>query len=211
MPGGINRVHVGCGPQSILPDWWNVDIRAFHGVDEIVDATAPWPWANLDYVYGEHFLEHLTLDGALRFAREAARALRPGGVLRLSTPSLEHVWVTHFHPRSDSTPAVATAETYAANRAFHGWGHQFLYSRVMLERLLTAAGFGDLTFHEYGTSDDPVLRGVERHQGWAIVDGWPSVWIVEAVKRAAGPDPAAGNAFEAEIEQEFVRYVRSGH
>jgi predicted SAM-dependent methyltransferase len=50
MPGGTSRVHVGSGPKSLLPDWWNVDIRDFPGVDEVVDATAPWPWTNLEYV-----------------------------------------------------------------------------------------------------------------------------------------------------------------
>jgi predicted SAM-dependent methyltransferase len=211
-PGGITRVQVGSGPKSVLADWWNVDIRDFVGVDEIIDATARWPWSNLDFVYGEHFLEHLSLDGALRFAREAARALRPGGVLRLSTPSLEHVWVTHFRPEADGTSLAAISETYAANRAFHGWGHQFLYSRAMLERLLTAAGFEDLTFHDYGMSDIPAFKGIERHPGWDVANGWPNVWIVEAVATAASPTTsAAGTEFEAEIEHEFVRYVRSGH
>jgi hypothetical protein len=42
-PLGIRKVHVGCGPHAILPDWWNVDIRSFLGIDEVIDATAPWP------------------------------------------------------------------------------------------------------------------------------------------------------------------------
>jgi hypothetical protein len=41
--------------------------------------------------------------------------------------------------------------------------------------------FVDLTFHDYGTSDVAALQSIERHPGWAVVDGWPSVWIVEAV------------------------------
>jgi hypothetical protein len=45
-----------------------------------------------------------------------------------------------------------------------------------------------------------------------VVDGWPSVWIVEAVASGtSGSTSASAAEFEAEIEQEFVRYVRSGH
>jgi hypothetical protein len=76
--------------------------------------------------------------------------------------------------------------------------------------------FVDLTFHDYGTSDVAALQSIERHPGWAVVDGWPSVWIVEAVASGtsgstSGSTSASVAEFEAEIEQEFVRYVRSGH
>lgn len=215
--GGLRKVHVGCGPHNIYPDWWNVDIRMFRGVDEVADATRPWPWTGLDRVYGEHFLEHLEPSDALAFAREAGRALRPGGVLRLSTPSLEHVWISAFRPARDRDATAVVAETYAANRAFRGWGHRFLFSREMLVRLLTAAGFTDLTFHDYGQSDRPELRDIERHGGWAVTDGWPNVWIVEAVASASddpadpGATPTLQTTVAEEIEREFGRYVRAGH
>ncbi len=204
---GIDRVHVGSGPHNLFADWWNVDVRPFPGVDEVMDATRTWPWRDLSAVYGEHFLEHLDVAGAMAFLEEAARALRPGGVLRLSTPSLEWVWRTHLDPSAG--PDVLAAQTYRANRAFHGWGHRFLYSRPVLVRLLEAAGFSDLTFHAYGESDRDELRGLERHGGFEVVDGFPSVWIVEAVRGEgpAGIDPA----IRAEVEHEFGRYVRSGH
>ena len=32
-PGGIARLHVGCGPKNLMADWWNVDIRSFKGID----------------------------------------------------------------------------------------------------------------------------------------------------------------------------------
>jgi predicted SAM-dependent methyltransferase len=62
---GIKRVHVGCGPHAILPDWWNVDVRKFRGIDDVIDAAEPWPYTDLDFVFAEHFIEHLTLDRGL--------------------------------------------------------------------------------------------------------------------------------------------------
>jgi hypothetical protein len=205
QPGGRQRLHVGCGPKNLLPDWWNVDIRHFAGVDEVADVTQPWPWRDLEAVYGEHFLEHLPLDGAIRFLVEAATALRVGGRIRLSTPSLEWVWRTHF--RASGEPADVVATTYGANRAFYGWGHQFLWSRPMLEHVLVGAGFEDLTFHAFGESDEPTLRGLEQHGAFGIVDGWPKVWIVEAV--ATGP--RSPDALLAEADREIERYRRSSH
>lgn len=58
FPSGIKRVHVGCGPHAILPDWWNVDVRKFRGIDDVIDAAEPWPYTDLDFVFAEHFIEH---------------------------------------------------------------------------------------------------------------------------------------------------------
>jgi predicted SAM-dependent methyltransferase len=207
-PGGIHRIHVGCGPKNLMADWWNVDIRPFRGVDEVADVTKPWPWRDLDYVYGEHFLEHLALDDAVRFLAEAIVHLRPGGKVRLSTPGLEWVWATHF--TADAAPDAVVADTYMANRAFHGWGHQFLYSRPVLERILGATGYTGVAFYAFGESDDPELRGLERHGTPVFAGEWPSVWNVEAARPDTG-EPAVDPAILEEIEEEFVKYVRSGH
>ena len=203
--GGLARLHVGCGPQNLMVDWWNVDVRGFPGVDQVVDVTKPWPWHQLDYVYGEHFLEHLRLDEAIRFLTQAAAGLRPHGRIRLSTPGLEWVWVTNFRPSGSDAEIVEM--TYRANRSFYGWGHCFLYSRPMLERMLSETGFGDPTFHRFGESEDPELRGLEQHGAFDVVDGWPSVWIVEAVP--TGRPPSA--SFVVEAEHELERHRRSGH
>lgn len=206
-PGGLNRLHVGCGPHNLMAEWWNVDIRKFPGVDQAADVTEPWPWRNLDYVYGEHFLEHLSLDGAIQFLTHAADALRDGGRIRLSTPGLEWVWHTHFQPSASAPAADVIAATYKANRAFYGWGHQFLFSRPMLEHVLRGAGLGDLTFHVFGESEDAVLRGLEQHGGFEVVDGWPNVWIVEATPTRSG----SAATVLAEADSELERYRRAGH
>ena len=61
--------------------------------------------------------------------------------------------------------------------------------------------------HAYGESEDPALRGLERHGGYQVVDGWPNVWIVEAVPTGRPPS----TDLLAEAEQEIERYRRSGH
>lgn len=205
---GIKRVHVGCGPHNLLPDWWNVDVRKFPGIDAVCDVTQPWPWEDLEYVFGEHFLEHLPLDQALRFLENAGKSLRGGGTLRLSTPNLEWVLRTHFrHGQAESQQRIL--DTIKMNRAFHGWGHHFLYTKEMLTFVLTEMGFANVTFHSYGESANPDLCNLERHGGFQVYDGQPSVIIVEAQRDVHSiATPATLTAF---LQEHFLGYVTSGH
>jgi predicted SAM-dependent methyltransferase len=208
-PDGLRSVQVGCGPMHLRSNWWNTDLRPFKGIDETLDVTEPWRWSGiLDYVYGEHFLEHLSMDQAIAFLTNAGQALRPGGRIRLSTPSLEWVLSTHFRLGSQD-PEETIADTFRMNRAFHGWGHRFLYSRATLTWLLEQHGYRDIGCYDYGASEDPNLANLELHGGFSVANGYPSVWIVEAAKGdgAIGIGPDA----KQRIEQDFSRYVRSGH
>ncbi len=205
---GIKRVQVGCGPHNLLPDWWNVDVRKFSGIDEVCDVTQAWPWKDLEYVFGEHFIEHLPLDQALRFLENAGMSLRSDGTLRLSTPNLEWVLRTHFlHGQVEEQRRVL--DTIKMNRAFHGWGHHFLYTKEILAFVLTEMGFANVTFHSYGESANLELCHLERHGGFQVYDGQPSVVIVEARR---GPRPITIPAsLMAFLHEHFLRYVASGH
>lgn len=205
---GIQRVQVGCGPHNIMEDWWNVDIRKFRGIDEVMDATKPWPYKDLEYVFGEHFLEHLALDDAVAFLTHAGNSLRDGGAIRLSTPNLEMVLHTHY-AFGEVELTRRLSDTLKTNRAFHGWGHQFLYSKEMLEYILNELNFEEVDFFSYGESNDPELEDLERHGGPLAYDGYPSVIVAEARRgrEAIAPSPELLPL----LEKEFLRYVASGH
>lgn len=204
----VKRIQVGCGPENLLKDWWNVDIRDFNGIDEVMDVTQPWRYRDsLDYIFGEHFLEHLTIDKAFDFLIHSNAALREGGMIRLSTPSLEWVISTHFDIRATDDTQVFN-QTLAFNRAFYGWGHHFLYSKAMLSRLLSAAGFSNLTFFPYGESNNLDLSNIERHKGYQIHKGYPSVWIIEGTKLT---NPRFDFEIVHLITKGFLSHVNSGH
>lgn len=199
------RLNVGCGPHHRREGWHNIDIQNFPSVDEVRDATLPFDdLASLEYIYSEHFLEHLPLAGAINFLRNSAAALSPRGRFRLSTPALEYVLVTHFDVGVvDDERRVL--ETSAVNRAFHGWSHQFLWSKPMLHRMLIAVGFSRVEFCPFGVSDDPALHGMELHGACPAVNGYPSVWTLEAF-RTEGP-LKIDQAFLDIAELQFLRYV----
>ena len=208
-PKGIKNLQLGCGPKHLRDNWWNTDLRLFEGIDETLDAAGNWRWRDeLRHIYAEHFLEHLDIEDAFKFFKNSWLALKPGGHIRLSTPSLEWVWASHLHlPAEDDDKLVG--ETIASNRAFHGWGHKFLWSRPMLQRTLEASSFISVRFCEYGKSEIKELRNLELHPLSRPSQGYQSVWIVEATK--ASGDQDIDETFFERIYQEYTRHVRSGH
>ncbi len=179
------RLHIGCG-QEAIPGWINVDNRALPGVDRVLDIRKGLPYSGVAAIYAEHFLEHLGLDEGLAFLKECRRALAPEGVLRLSTPNLDWVWATHY--RMGGTGEERLRDCFYMNRAFHGWGHRFLYNRAALEAALKASAFSRISFHRYGQSDVEELRGIERHETWQDTPEMPHVLIAEASGEAR-PEP----------------------
>ena len=173
------RLHVGSGPE-IMESWVNLDNRPYPGVDMVLDVTLGLPFENVEYVFAEHFIEHLSLDDARNFLRESRRVLADDGVLRLSTPNLDWVWSTHYHPGMWSDNAAAVNDCFALNRAFRGWGHQFLFNRQALEATLRDVGFSTITWCRYGESEHEALSDIERHEKWADAPELPHVLVVEA-------------------------------
>ena len=176
------RLHIGSGSES-LSGWVNIDNRALPGVDQVLDVRRGLPFQEVASIYAEHFLEHLSLDEGLAFLAECRRVLTEEGTLRLSTPNLDWVWATHYRPKWPSD-ADALRDCLQLNRAFRGWGHQFLYNRPMLEAALKSVGFARAVFCRYGQSDVPGLAGLERHETWQDSPELPHVLIAEASGRA---------------------------
>jgi|SRR5437870_1754666 len=173
------RLHVGCG-QEAIPGWINIDNHALPGVDRVLDVRRGLPFRDVERIYAEHFLEHLEIEQGLGFLKACRRALAPAGILRLSTPNLDWVWATHYRLGPAESPAERLHDCFQVNRAFHGWGHQFLYNRAALEAALKAAGFAEVIFQRYGESDLPEFKGIERHKTWEDTEDLPHVLIAEA-------------------------------
>lgn len=202
-PEGPVRLHIGSGTES-LPGWINVDTRTLPGVDLVLDVRRGLPFRNVEAIYAEHFLEHLTLDEGLAFLSECRRALADAGILRLSTPNLDWVHATHYHRGQWGSDAEALRDALYINRAFRGWGHRFLYNRAILAAVLASAGFGRVVFCRYGESGTPGLSGLERHETWQDSPELPHVLIVEASGRVA-PAP-----FQSPDLEDYRRDVGAG-
>ncbi len=182
----MTKLHLGCGPQ-ILEGWTNIDNVKYPGVDKVLDVTRGLPFKDVTLIFAEHFIEHIAYPDALKLLRECRRVLRDDGVLRLSTPNLDWVWVTHYRLGMSDTEEVQAC--FALNRAFRGWGHQFLYNERTLHATLADAGFASVVRCQYGESSHADLRGLERHEKSPDYGTLSHILIVEASGRG-GNAPA---------------------
>ena len=89
--------------------------------------------------------------------------------------------------------------------AFHGWRHQFLWNREILEDVLGACGFTGVRAASYGESELAVFRGIERHETYPDAGGLPHVLIVEA--RKAEPRPGRLRELRERIEREYLVHL----
>lgn len=192
-------LHIGSG-DKILKGWVNIDRKQLPGVDVVTDVTRGLNFSGVRAVYAEHFLEHLTIDEALAFLEQVHQALAPNGLLRLSTPNLDWVWKTHYRLRWSKKKKRLGA--IVLNRAFKGWGHQFLWNPELLKEALVSSGFHRIKRRRYGQSRHDFFRGIERHETYGDSRRLPHVIIFEAARGRRRDDRLA--SFNALVQQEFL-------
>ena len=180
---GVDGLHVGCA-LGLAPRALNSDVEGLsdgfggasaYGVPAVLapadgrggpeakrfflqhDATTPFPIeaGALGYVYAEHFIEHIPRRDAVAFVREARRLLKPGGVLRLSTPDLavyadayrdpsqaffnEHRRRMTTGPMEGRNAGMRATPAELFNTVFYNFGHKHLYDLEELEFVVAAA------------------------------------------------------------------------
>jgi predicted SAM-dependent methyltransferase len=181
------RLNVGSSDNH-LGGWLSIDIRA----DEHcfgMDAAKRWPFetASAEAVNSEHFVEHLTLQQARVYFAEAYRVLRPGGLIRTTTPNLRGL-AEILIERDPRQLDVHRSHGYEAathgamfNNYFYSWEHRHIYDFESLAVLLGEAGFTDIREASFGESQHGLLHGIDRHDPGALKR---SVLSVDAVKPA---------------------------
>jgi len=202
IPRNDAMLHIGSGAK-VIDGWVNIDINDHPGVDVVADVTEGLDFTDARAVYAEHFLEHLPIEMAIAFLLEVHRVLARGGWLRLSTPNLEWVWITHYNLRASDD--VKREMTLGANRAFRGWGHHFVWSRPFLEEVLLGCGFRKLRWCDHGRSRKKFFRNLEQHEESVNMPGSPHVIIVEAKK--GSPQPERLERLNAFIREHFLDHL----
>jgi len=170
----VRKLQLGAGEHP-KDGWLNTDLHGY-GRDDLVLLDVrkrfPLPDASFDLVYSEHMLEHLTYAEGQGCLRECLRVLRPGGVVRVATPSLERIarlydtndlqeryvhWaVEALEPETDAPlPGVVI------NNFFRSWGHRFIYDPATLRHALTEAGFVDVEERPIGELEQHLAEQTE--------------------------------------------------
>lgn len=192
--GGFQGLQIGAGSIQ-LANWMNSDFVGTPGIDFPLDITQPLPFpdACLDAIYGSEVVEHIERRQVMPFLRESCRVLKPGGVLRLTTPDITAVAQIYLgsHPRvrwEEFGPTWKEAEftpDYWTNAFFRFWGHQWIWDEPALTSALREAGFSKVERAEpqRTTTGRPELENLETRYGVpAPPHCWETSMILEAIR-----------------------------
>lgn len=175
----IKKLHVGCGKYN-LPDWINGDIDT--RADVYLGATKRLPFKNneIDFIFCEHFIEHLSRKEAEFFLKECFRVLEKNRVMRVSTPDLELLVKTYL----DENPFVRVSQVIERHKTMNivkarneknitkcewlndkmrAWEHKFIYDFETLTKILKECGFSRIKKCKFGESEHKELRNLEKH------------------------------------------------
>lgn len=158
----LEKIHYGSGPRLLGEGWLNVDLtqqfddaagKVFVAINLV--AKHPFPTNYFKFGFAEDFIEHLDQVESLIFLSEVFRTLQPGGVLRLSFPSLGGVLRRHFRASDYEGAVVGQHEAYTA------WEHKHFYAEDSLALVARHLGFSEVQFVPYGESKYPELCNLD--------------------------------------------------
>lgn len=88
----VRYLNLGCGDAIFPKPWENLDIRPLEGVDHIGEIyPLEFEDNTFDIVYASHLLEHFKRVDTQKIVSEWVRVVKPGGLLRISVPSLPNL------------------------------------------------------------------------------------------------------------------------
>jgi predicted SAM-dependent methyltransferase len=163
-----DKIHYACG-RNVWDGWTSTDFfdaqsfptgnfpaelvgKVYH-VD--LAQRQPFPDDTFRYAYSEDFIEHLSQRDGITFLFEVRRCLKPGGVLRVSTPGIQGVMHRHYYDRKFEN---LHEEHY---QCYDRWGHLHLFSHDTLRAIGMAAGFSRYKEVVFGRSEHEALNGID--------------------------------------------------
>ncbi len=169
------KLNLGCGT-DYKDGWVNIDNNSDNNITKLDldwDLRNPLPYKDnsVDFIYNEHFIEHLTVEEGQTLITDAMRVLKPGGVLRIATPNLATVVERYRSVSIEDDPVIKRfsldfikTKGERINVEFRNWGHQWLYDLEELERRLREVGCQNIVSAEIGKSQHSDLRDLETRE-----------------------------------------------
>lgn len=160
------NVNIGSGHKKI-EGWINIDQDPDTTPEILMDITEEFTFLenSLNFVYNEHFIEHVSFDEALNLCSKIFVSLKYGGILRIATPDLDFLCKRYLDDWQDQDWIKKCPQIHnnclMLNSVFYNWGHKFIYNEKQLNVLLKKSGFSDIKRCVWGQSKYKELNDLE--------------------------------------------------
>jgi predicted SAM-dependent methyltransferase len=168
------KLNVGCGKVK-FQNWINIDIDPSADLVIDVSKTLPFNENSVEFLYNEHFIEHLKYEDGKKSIIEFYRILKKGGVIRIATPDLDYITKKYFEDWKNqdwlSWPEYQFIKTKGQmiNISLRWWGHKYIYNEEDLTNLLKNAGFMDIIREKKDVSNYQELTNLETRKDSILV------------------------------------------
>jgi len=125
----------------------------------------------VDSIYSSHFFEHLFKDDAANLLNACAKALKCGGIIRISVPDL--AYAVSLYGLGKKTEMLEDY-FFVSGKGSYLARHKYMYDFDLIRTALEQAGFSGVTRCEYGQGKTSDLE---------MLDVYPDVSLfVEAIR-----------------------------
>ncbi len=126
---------------------------------------------SVDFIYSSHFIEHLFKDDAATLFKSCAKALKSGGIIRVSIPDL--AYAVSLYDLGKKTEMLDNY-FFVSGKGSYLARHKYMYDFELIKAALEQAGFINVIRCEYQKGLTPDIE---------ILDVYPEASLfVEAVK-----------------------------
>ncbi len=168
----VVKLNIGCGT-DYKKGWINIDNNSDNNIENLDlnwDLLNPLPFDDnsADFIFHEHFMEHLSVEEAQAVMKDLMRVLKPDGVMRIAMPDLATIVDTYINIPINKDPVlkgrkIDFVKTPAEwmNMSFRWWGHKWLYDWEELQRRMKEVGYTTIKRCKLKQSSHPELKNLE--------------------------------------------------
>ena len=223
LGGGSNPV---VQPRCLGGPDVNVDIRACYlpdgrqAVDFVINFEEfPWPIGDNDFdgLVSQFCLEHVSYQNVPQFLSECLRILKPGGRCAIVTANTEaQLRFIQGHPAGwdDKDDFHSFSEVLFGTQDYQANAHRSYFSPPILVKLLTQAGFQEVTVRPYGArGTDLLAEGVKSGSMEERTESNPLVKSINEQFVGSGKEPFGTTlklSTEEELRAEIARQQEQG-
>lgn len=153
------KLNLGSFLDMFYDGWINIDIldlndwatkgQAYEFKQHDVTKNLPYADNSVDIIMSNHMLEHLTRKEGTKLMKECNRVLKPGGIIRISTPDGRQLTQEYLDGKIMQYRYINVGVENAKDdaEAYHELlmaGHKTIYDEVSLLKMMEEAGFKDI-------------------------------------------------------------------